>query len=428
MMSMQSATAIRTAEPPVSVQPAAPPGATDVLIVGAGPTGLALANVLANEGIDFALVEKLAQGQNASRAAVIHAHTLEMLDAIGVSEELSARAIRLERFSICDRDRTLMRLSFDDLPTHHPYLLMISQTDTEQILERHLVARGGEVHRGWTVEEVRQDGARAYATVTGADGTRQTIAARYVVAADGMHSTVRKATGIGFEGETYGHSFMLADVALEWGHGRDDVRLFFSPAGLVVVAPLPGGTYRIVATVDEAPEHPTVADVQALLDARGPVDGPAVVTRVLWGSRFRVHHRLADSYRDGRLLLMGDAAHVHSPAGGQGMNTGLVDASVLGRMLVSALRDPARADEVLDQYGRIRRPAAQHVLKLAGRLTHAATLQGVQRRRLRNFVLSTLGRFARVRRKLALNLSGLSRRDAVWPPAQGGNSGRSPTT
>jgi 2-polyprenyl-6-methoxyphenol hydroxylase-like FAD-dependent oxidoreductase len=207
----------------------------------------------------------------------------------------------------------------------------------------------------------------------------------------------------------------LADVVMDWGLGRDRVRLFFSPAGLVVVAPLPGGTFRIVAVVEHAPQHPTIADIQALLDERGPVHGRAVVTRLDWSSRFRIHHRLAEHYRNGRLLLVGDAAHVHSPAGGPGMNTGLVDATVLGRMLVSVIRDPGKAS-LLDDYERMRRPAAQSVLALASRLTEAATMKGVEKRKVRNLVLSTFGKLSVVRDKLALNLSGLSRRDAVWPP------------
>ncbi len=133
-----------------------------------------------------------------------------------------------------------------------------------------------------------------------------------------------------FEGTAYGQSFVLADVRMEWPLGQTEVSLCFSPAGLVVVAPLPDGSFRIVATMDEAPETPSLADIQKLLDERGPQASRARIKHVVWSSRFRVHHRLASSYRDGRILLMGDAAHVHSPAGGQGMNTGLVDAVVLG--------------------------------------------------------------------------------------------------
>ncbi len=396
------------------------PSTTDVLIVGGGPTGLALANLLAREGVDFVVVDKLAQGQNTSRAAVIHAHTLEMLDDIGAAQRLAAHAIQLTRFRINDRDRLLLRLRFDDLPTRHPYLLMIPQDVTERVLAEQLADAGGTLHRGFRVAALRQEAERVVARVVADDGSEKTIRARYAVGADGMHSVVREAAGIGFAGSTYGHSFILADVRLTWGHGREDVQLFFSPAGLVVVAPLPDGSFRIVATVEQAPEQPDLADIQRLLDERGPVAGQAVVTQVNWSSRFRVHHRLARRYRNGRLLLMGDAAHVHSPAGGQGMNTGLVDATVLGRILAAVLRNPEQ-EPLLDEFERLRRPAASHVLQLADRLTRAATLNGKRRRRLRNFILSLAGRLAPLRRKLALNLSGLSRRGAVWPPPKDGS-------
>jgi len=385
-----------------------------VLIVGAGPTGLVLAATLARAGVSFVIVDKLAQGQNTSRAAVIHAHTLEMLDAIGAAGRLAEHALKIADFLICDRDRTLVRINFARLPTPHPYLLMIPQDVTERVLAERLVELGGRIHRGYCVTSLLQTEDHVTASITAADGQLHTISARYAVGGDGMHSVVREAAGIQFKGDTYAHSFILADVKMNWGHGRDAVRLFFSPAGLVVVAPLPDGGFRIVATVDDAPEQLTVADIQSLLDARGPEQGRATVTSIGWNSRFRVHHRLADSYRKGRLLLMGDAAHVHSPAGGQGMNTGIVDACVLGNMLTSAIRDGANTG-VLDSYGGLRRPAAERVLGLADRLTAAATLQGAGRRRLRNLVLGLAGRLAPVRRGLARNLSGLSRREAVWP-------------
>jgi 2-polyprenyl-6-methoxyphenol hydroxylase-like FAD-dependent oxidoreductase len=253
---------------------------------------------------------------------------------------------------------------------------------------------------------------------------RQTIHARYVIGADGMHSLVRQTAGIGFTGGSYEESFVLADVAMTWDHGRDEVMLFFSPAGLLVVAPLPTGTYRIVATHDNAPEQPGIADVQALLDARAPARAVGRVSHVHWASRFRLHHRVADQYRHGPLLLMGDAAHVHSPAGGQGMNTGLVDACVLGRILsdvVSGRRD----DSHLDRYEALRRPAAQQVLQLAGQLTHMATMKGARKRLLRNIVLRTIGLSPFFRRRLEMNLSGLSRRAAA---AGVGRTGGKPAT
>jgi 2-polyprenyl-6-methoxyphenol hydroxylase-like FAD-dependent oxidoreductase len=249
-----------------------------------------------------------------------------------------------------------------------------------------------------------------------ASGERH-IRARYVVGADGMRSVVREAAGIGFQGEAYGESFVLADVEMDWPLGADEVSLFFSPAGLVVIAPLPGGSYRVVATLDDAPETPSIADIQKLLDARGPSAG-ARVTGIGWASRFRVHHRLADTYRDGPFLLMGDAAHVHSPAGGQGMNTGLVDAIVLGDALTRVLRDGA-PDTVLDDYARTRRPAAQSVLALAGRLTRIATVRSVTLRRLRNLAMRILDRVPAFKRTMTLGFSGLGRAQYSVLPQMG---------
>jgi 2-polyprenyl-6-methoxyphenol hydroxylase-like FAD-dependent oxidoreductase len=381
---------------------------TDVLIVGAGPTGLALAIALQRAGIDYILIDKLPDGQNTSRAAVIHAHTLEMLDELGVSTLLVDEGLKLATFSIRDRDRTLVQLRFDGLSTPHPYLLMLPQDVTERILAERLVALGGAIHRGIAANQVRQDATGVHVSLTSDAGTHS-IAARYVVGGDGMHSMVRAASGAEFEGAAYGESFVLADVSMEWSHGRDEVMLFFSPAGLVVVAPLPNGHFRIVATLESAPEHPSIADIQALIDARGPTTGRATVTDVAWSSRFRVHHRLAKSYRNKRLFLMGDAAHVHSPAGGQGMNTGLVDACVLGRLLTAVVAGK-QPESMLDQYQSLRRPAAEKVLGVAGRLTVMATLRNPAKRLVRNVALSLINHLSFVKRVVAMDLSGLSRR------------------
>jgi 2-polyprenyl-6-methoxyphenol hydroxylase-like FAD-dependent oxidoreductase len=383
---------------------------TDVLIVGAGPTGLALATTLARAGVDHVIVDRLAASQNTSRAAVLHAHTLEVLDSLGVSDDLVREGLRLSRFSLRDRDDLLARLRFDALPSKYACLLMLPQDRTESILSGALASARSAVRWGCAVESLRRSGDGAEAVLLCAAAT-ETIHARYVVGADGMHSIVRQAAGIGFTGSTYEESFVLADVDMAWRHGRDEVMLFFSPAGLVVVAPLPGGRFRIVATLDEAPAQPGVADVQALLDARGPTRGGAEVSRVHWSSRFRLHHRVADRYRDGAFFLVGDAAHVHSPAGGQGMNTGLVDAVVLGRLLAETIAGAGEAK--LDRYGEMRRPAAQQVLRLAGRLTSMATLKSAPGRFARNLALRAIGLLPPARRRLELNLSGLARRAAA---------------
>jgi len=382
------------------------PVEAQVLIVGAGPTGLALAARLQKAGVDHLLVDALDGAQNTSRAAVVHAHTLEMLGAIDVVDAMEAHGIAVRHFVVRDRDHALLDLTFDALPSTFRHLLMLPQSTTEALLEARLSELGGGVHRGVSALGATVDANGATVRVKTAAG-EQRIHARYVVGADGMRSVVREAAGIGFRGEAYGESFVLADVRMDWPLGAEEVSLFFSPAGLVVVAPLPDGSYRVVATLDEAPEKPTIADVQKLLDTRGPTL-PCRVTEIGWASRFRVHHRLADTYRNGPFLLMGDAAHVHSPAGGQGMNTGLVDAIVLGEALTRVVRDRA-PESVLDDYAATRRPAAAEVLALAGRLTRIATLRSVMLRRVRNLVLRVLNRVPAFKRQLALGFSGLGR-------------------
>lgn len=387
---------------------ALPPTAdvADVVVVGAGPTGLALAGVLARERISFVLVDRLAEGANTSRAAVVHARTLEVLEELDVTDRMRAEGHVVPRFTLRDRDRVLVTIRFDGLPTRYPYTLMVPQNVTEAILLARLRELGGDVHRPWEVTNLQQDADGVSVEVV-ADGRQtQTIRGRYLVGCDGMHSTVRERAGIGFVGGTYEQSFALADIRMSWPTRADEVMLFLSPDGLVVVAPLPGGRHRIVATMDDAPEHPGIADVQRLLDTRGPMSGSARVEEIAWSSRFRVHHRVVDRYRAGRVLLAGDAAHVHSPAGGQGMNTGIQDGIALGHALSEVLG--GRADESrLDQYERTRRPVAERVVRFTDRMTRMATLRTRRARALRNAVIGIVGRLPAFRRWLATELAEL---------------------
>jgi len=372
------------------------PGRTEIAIVGAGPTGLALAVTLASAGIDFVILDQLAEGANTSRAAVVHARTLEVLDELGTSQELIARGgLPITRFVVRDGSRRLLTLPFDGLPTPYPYALMVPQYETEAVLLARLRALGGDVYRPYQVGTVAQD----HDGVTLTMSTGETLLAGYAVGADGMHSAVREASGIEFTGKAYAESFVLADVVMDWIPGPGEVSLTFGAAGLTVVAPLPGGHYRVVATVADAPATPDLTFVTRLLDERAP--GQANVSSLAWSSRFRVHHRVADSYRAGRLLLGGDAAHVHSPAGGQGMNTGIQDGYALGR---------AFATGTLDSYEAQRRPVAQRVVVFTDRMTRIATSRNRLVRGARNIALPLLGHIPAVRSKLATELAELNYR------------------
>ncbi|TDK87731.1 pentachlorophenol monooxygenase [Mycobacterium paragordonae] len=372
---------------------------TDVLIVGAGPTGLTLATSLITRGVDAVVVDKLPSGANTSRAAVVNARSLELLEELDVSPRLVRAGLAAPRFTMRQGSRVLIPVDFSDLPTAYPYSLMISQADTEQALEGRLNELGGKVIRPRTVRHLSQDATGVSVTFDDGDSVR----AGYVVGADGMHSTVRHEAGIGFTGGEFAESFALADVRVAGDAPTDEVILFYGNEGLTVLAPLPGGIYRIVAPAQQAPPVPTIEFVQNLLDSRGFGPGGTMVTELVWGSRFRIQHRVADTYRAGRLLLAGDAAHVHSPAGGQGMNLGINDAVTLAE----ALTQPS--DAALDAYSATQRGRAQQVLKLTGRLTKVSTMPRPLRP-VRNSAMRVAAHVPAVRRRLAWRLSGLVNR------------------
>jgi 2-polyprenyl-6-methoxyphenol hydroxylase-like FAD-dependent oxidoreductase len=275
---------------------------------------------------------------------------------------------------------------------------------TEHVLLDRLEELGGRVRRPYVATTVRQtaDGAE----VELESGER--VEARYVIAADGMDSTIRDQAGLGFDGDddTLPLSFSLADVRVEGDLPTDQVLLFFSTHGILVVAPLPDGSFRLVADVDEAPEQPDISFTQELLSVRGP-EHEVRVTDVVWGSRFRIHERVAQRYRAGRVVLAGDAAHTHSPAGGQGMNPGLREAVRLGEALSGALKEDR--EEQLDEWEAGSRAEALQVVALTHRLTRLATAPRMVRP-LRNVGLRLLARVPRFRRAFAEQLSAIGHR------------------
>ncbi|MGU3293734.1 FAD-dependent monooxygenase [Williamsia sp. M5A3_1d] len=367
-----------------------------ILVVGAGPTGLTAATALAARGVTVRIVDAASEGANTSRAAVVHPRTLEVLEDLDVTRRILGRAIRVPRFDIRDGARSIAQLDFSTLDTDYPFTAMISQANTEAILRDRLAETGVAVEWDTRLEDLDADG---HVRLRGPAGVSHTARFDAVIGADGMRSAVREAIGVGFPGSGYEQSFVLADVSMAWPVARDTVSLTFAPAGLVVVAPLPDNRFRVVATADDPPEHPTGADIEALLRERA---GTAHVRDVAWSGRFRVHHRLAETYRRGEVFLAGDAAHVHSPAGGQGMNTGIQDALVLAEILTTGA-DP-------DSYERRRRPVARRVLRLTDRMTRAATVDVTGARAVRNAMIRAGLSVPAIRHRIAMEISELAYR------------------
>jgi 2-polyprenyl-6-methoxyphenol hydroxylase-like FAD-dependent oxidoreductase len=383
-----------------------------ILIVGAGPSGLALAAELKRRGVNAVIVDQQPAGANTSRACVVHARTMEVLEPLGVTRDLLAEGVRVPIFRIRDRDRPLLTIDFSDIPSSYRFTLMIPQNRVEEILLQHLEGLGCNVMRPRTLIRYTTSPSQVEAQIRVNDGSDQSIKAlikaQWLIGCDGMHSTVREQSGITFLGGQYDASFVLADVSMDWPLGREEVTLFYSPKGLVVVAPLPNERFRIVATVDEAPEVPSLKFMQAILDARGPTTSSGRLHDVAWSSRFHIHHRVAQTPRRGRVLLCGDAAHVHSPAGGQGMNTGIQDSISLAEALASTLYDGDEAR--LDAWASQRHKVATDVVTLTDRMTRAATIKSPTGQALRNMAVAFAGHLPPVRAAVAKTLAELDAR------------------
>ncbi|MGW2483883.1 FAD-dependent monooxygenase [Streptomyces sp. NPDC001571] len=366
------------------------PRRTDVLISGAGPTGLTLAASLRRLGVDHVLIDRNAGIQPGSKAAAVQPRTLEYLDRIGIGAALVERGKRGRGFCLRDRDRILLRACYDRLDTPHPYMLLASQQTTEELLVRRLVELGGAVHREHRLMGFTPDFPGVTATVAGPDGMVRALGARYLVGCDGIHSTVRTGAGIAFPGESPEQLFALADVRLTPGQqnaASEDAAFYLSEAGLLLMSPLSDGLHRLVAPVPPGTAAPDAGDVERLLATRGPAGERQRVREVVAASTYRAQERVAERFRAGPVLLAGDAAHTHSPAGAQGMNTGMQDAGNLAWKLHAVLSGAA-PEALLDTYHRERQPVAAQLVAFTGQFARIAALADPAAGRRRNALLA----------------------------------------
>jgi 2-polyprenyl-6-methoxyphenol hydroxylase-like FAD-dependent oxidoreductase len=352
-------------------------GLLDVLVVGAGPTGLALATQLLEYGTRFRIVDRALDRVHESRALAVQPRTLEVLARYGVTERLVERGNRgiQVRMHIGARTISVRLFDFGIEDTAYPYLLFLSQAVTEQVLGERLTGRGVTLERGVELVELSQTDREVSGRLRHAEGREELIRARYVVGCDGAWSTVRAQAGIGFEGLSYPQTFVLADVEAD-GIEPDSAHAFLAPRGLLFFFPLGSpATWRVLGmrplTDLPPPDRSiTLEEVQALADSH--TAGLVRLRDPVWMANFRLHKRGATRYRADRVFLAGDAAHIHSPAGGQGMNTGIQDSLNLGWKL--ALAAHGRADPaILDTYETERAPVGRQVLRFTDRAFTIAT-------------------------------------------------------
>ncbi len=377
----------------------------EVLIVGAGPTGLMAAVLLTRCGITVRVFDKNTQQAHESRALAIQARTLELFLNLGLDRRMLDAGVIVHGAQMYENGQRRAELPFDDLgrtDTPFSFPLIVPQRDTEAILHDELRRLGVEVERQNEVTDLAQDADGVTLRVRGADGAETEARGAYLIGADGAHSLVRKKLGLTFAGAPYAQGFLLADCRVQWPLEDDRLMIFLKGKHIAIHFPLPGGEGRariMAAQLTEPDAHATVesqggtdaplSEVEEAFRAAAGVD--LTLTEPGWTSRYRVHHRGVDRYRVGRAFVAGDAAHIHSPAGGQGMNTGLQDAANLAWKLALALRRVGPATEgLLDTYHDERWPVGQRVLKYTDTLFSGMTSQSDWFAAARNFIAPRL--------------------------------------
>jgi 2-polyprenyl-6-methoxyphenol hydroxylase-like FAD-dependent oxidoreductase len=359
----------------------------DVLIVGAGPVGLVMAIELARYGVAVRIIDKQPQRTDKSKALVVWSRSLEVLARAGCSSGLVDAGYKVSSLNISANGKSIAHVSLEGLPTPFNYGLMIPQSDTERVLDEFLNSLGVKVERTIELTRFTASDDKVVSTLRHDNGTEEISETSWLIGCDGAHSTVRHQLGMEFHGETSLVNWILADIHLENHPRAPEVNVIWHSDGILVIFPIAEDRYRVIADVGEAPENakppaePTLEDVQAILDRRFP--GGARATNPIWLSSFRINERKVTDYRAGRVFLAGDAAHVHSPAGGQGMNTGMQDACNLAWKLALVVRGIG-SESLLDSYSAERSPIAEQVLKVTARVTSMATLTGKVKQSLRN--------------------------------------------
>lgn len=381
----------------------------DVLIVGAGPTGLSLAITLRRYGIPVRIVDRAAQPSTVSKALALWSASLEALQGMGVVQHFTAEGQRLKALCVGAGDRRLATLAVGEgIDSAFPFPLLLPQSRTEELLTARLGELGVTIERSLELTGFAQDESGVTATLRHADGRTETVRTRYLAGCDGARSPVRQTLNVEFEGYTEPQTFLLADVQIDGGDlDHRSIYLWWREDGTVAMFPFGPDVWRIFSlrhgeqAASDAPA--TLEEMQTCIDHYGPkglrLHSPS------WLSIFRINERLAAHYRVGRCFLSGDAAHIHSPAGGQGMNTGIQDAVNLGWKLAHALRGVGNAELLLESYEAERRPVARAVIDAAAQKQHLAFGAGKLTSLARNIAVSIFGNIPAVQRHLQIELS-----------------------
>jgi 2-polyprenyl-6-methoxyphenol hydroxylase-like FAD-dependent oxidoreductase len=376
----------------------------DILIVGAGPVGLFLANECVRRGLRSRIIEANSGQSLHSKALAIFPRTLEIFDMAGLAPDFLRLANRVRSVAAMSHDHALARIRFEPDDTPYPFISMVPQNVTEELLAQALERKGTEVEYNTRFFSMNES-LDVVSVVIEKDGKQEQIRARYVVGCDGAHSAVRRSLGITLDGGEYDMPFMLADIETNQDLPADELQLCSSAHGPIAIFPMSATRRRVVATVERTEgDAPTLEFTQRLLQQRAPKTLQAI--KLYWSSYFRIHHRHAFQLRSGRVFLAGDAAHIHSPFGGQGMNTGLQDVWNLVWKLELAARGSG-SEALLESYSEERVPMIEEVIEATDRLTKALGTPSTLAQLLRDSAIPILSRIPAFGHAIVERLSGL---------------------
>jgi 2-polyprenyl-6-methoxyphenol hydroxylase-like FAD-dependent oxidoreductase len=390
--------------------PSSTPHDVAVLVVGAGPVGLTMACELTRHGLGCRIIDRNEAPTTQSRALALHARTLEVFENVGIIEPVLARGRPIHGLNVSTHGRRIIHLRFDlrDLATPYPYVVSLPQNDTEQILTDLLTRRGVTIERHTELVDLRQESSGVVATLCASEGTRE-VRAKWLIGCDGARSVVRHRLDQPFEGAEYEETFLLADVHIDWTPPEDEgCVLLQNDGGAFAAFPLPGPRrWRLIDTsaVDVGDDPGRIIErFREILAANGHRE--AVIRDTVWTSSFRIHRRVVRHFRVGRCFLAGDAAHIHSPVGGQGMNTGMQDAYNLAWKL-ALVEAGAGREAILDSFNAERRPVALDVLRGTDFATRIVQLHHPMLGGARNFIAELLCHLDFVQHQVSRNLSEL---------------------
>lgn len=398
-----------------------------ILIVGAGPVGLCLANELARYGVPFRLIEKRPEASKTSKALGIHARSLEMLEDMGVVDRFIERGLKVHAIRFYAEGKELTHVNLSEVDSPFNFTLDLPQNLTEALFIERLAEQGHKVERYVELTDLLPDDEGVTVTLQKKGGVIEKPRYDYVIGCDGAHSAVRKLLDLPFEGDAYPEHFVLADVQINSNLAVDEMHMFFHGDGFMILFPMRGNRFRVIATVaDEAEPQLDEDYFQQLMDAR--TQRQTIISDGVWFSNFRIHHRMVTDYRVGRVFLAGDAAHIHSPAGGQGMNTGMQDAYNLAWKL--ALLHHGKGD-LLASYSPERLPVGKEVVELTDRMTKMATLKNAVGAAIRNRLLPIVASLGVVQHKMVDSVEevNVNYRGTEWVSehiGQSGHASRSP--